>query len=583
MKSIFRRQARKLAAIAKVFRIRKLRQLYLIGCSVLMAGFAVIFAVQSEAQTLSSTSVCSQPIAGSVVNNPPEIRNPDPSNPAKFTVEQNCYLANGNVLYPTLRVTPGKADFVLHLTNKLPGPAAEKQDQNCDRDYSGGMAPPNSTNLHFHGLNVSPKCHQDEVVRTVIEPNEQIEYKIEIPQNEPPGLYWYHPHVHMQSQDQVLRGLTGAIVVEGIGKFNQRAAQLTERVFVLRDLPVDEKNKPLDNNNKPLDCTYIDPSKRDSNNDPYNPVCPPAKDISINSVPIRYHYTLSTKTATYDPPAVIKMKPNEEQFWRVANTAADTYLDLQLTYDGTPQQLELVARDGVPVNSDGPKDQTQTINHIQLPPAGRAEFIIKGPGASVKDAKFLTLNYDTGKQGDNDPQRTIARIDTQTQLTANELSASASVPELNVDLTQVSGDRFSGLSQANSVKERTLYFSEDADNFYITVEPNTPKVYNPNFKTPDITVQEGTTEEWTVENRTQEVHAFHIHQIHFLVEDSPDSSDQGMLRDTINVPVGKSVKLKMDFRGVGNSIAGTFVYHCHILEHEDKGMMAPIEVKPISS
>ncbi len=581
MKSIFRRQVRELAAIAKVFRIRKLRQLYLIACSFLIAGFAVIFAMPGETQTPSSasTSVCFQPSAGSVVNNPPEIRNADASNPARFTVEQNCYLANGNLLSPTLRVTPGKADFVLNLTNKLPGPAKEKQDQDCEREYSGGMAPKNSTNLHYHGLNVSPKCHQDEVVRTVVEPNENFEYKIEIPANEPPGLYWYHPHVHMQSEDQVLRGLTGAIVVEGIGTFNQRAAQLTERVFVLRDMPVDEKNTPQ------VDCTYIDPSKRDSNNDPYNPVCQPAKDISINSVPIRYHYTPGAKTATYDPPAVIKMKPNEEQFWRVANTAADTYFDLQLTYDGTPQQLTLVARDGIAVNSDKPKDQTQTIkiNHIQLPPGGRAEFIITGPGASVKDAKFLTLNYDTGSQGDNDPQRTIARIDTQTQLTADELSASASVPESNVDLKQVSGDRFSGLSQANSVKERTLYFSEDADNFYITVEPNKPKVYDPNFKTPDITVQEGTIEDWTVENRTQEVHAFHIHQIHFLVEDSPDSSDKGMLRDTINVPVGKSVKLKMDFRGVGKSIAGTFVYHCHILEHEDKGMMAPIEVKPISS
>ncbi len=565
MKSVFRRLALVQAAIAKVFRIRKLRQLYLIACSVLIAGFSVIFAVQGEAQTLSSTSVCSQPSAGSVVNNPPEIRNPNPSNPAKFTVEQNCYLANGNVLSPTLRVTPGKADFVLNLTNKLPGPAPEKQDQDCEREYSGGMAPKNSTNLHYHGLNVSPKCHQDEVVRTVIEPNENFEYKIQIPQNEPPGLYWYHPHVHMQSQDQVLRGLTGAIVVEGIGKFNKRAAQLPERVFVLRDMEL-------------------------SKGFPTSDTAQPAKDISINSVPVRY-----LGGGKYDPPAVIKMKPNEEQFWRVANTAADTYFDLQLTYDGTPQQLELVARDGVPISSGLPKDQT-LLKHILLPPAGRAEFIIKGPGASVKDAKFLTLNYDTGTQGDNDPQRTIARIDTQAQLTATELSASASVPELNVDLTEVSGDRFSGLSQENSVKERTLYFSETDPSvkpaqFYITVEPNKPKVYDPNFKTPDITVQEGTTEDWIVENRSQEAHAFHIHQIHFLVLKSADSSEINTLRDTINLPTWNgnpktpypSVKLRMDFRGLGKSIAGTFVYHCHILEHEDKGMMAPIEVKPISS
>ncbi|MHC5732673.1 MAG: cupredoxin domain-containing protein, partial [Nostoc sp.] len=91
---------------------------------------------------------------------------------------------------------------------------------------------------------------------------------------------------------------------------------------------------------------------------------------------------------------------------------------------------------------------------------------------------------------------------------------SASVPELSIDLTKVSGDRFSGLNQNKSVKERKLYFSETAPNvepeqFYITVEPNQPKVYDPNFQTPDITVEEGTTEDWIVQNRTLEAHAFH--------------------------------------------------------------------------
>ncbi|MDF5729570.1 MAG: multicopper oxidase domain-containing protein [Rhizonema sp. PD38] len=195
----------------------------------------------------------------------------------------------------------------------------------------------------------------------------------------------------------------------------------------------------------------------------------------------------------------------------------------------------------------------------------------------------------------------LIRIDRQAQLPNNaELLDSAKVPELNVDLTKVSGDRFSGLSQEKSILERKLYFSQKdfpaptpsdpkatRTEFYITVEPNQPKVYDPNFKTPDITVSEGTTEDWIVENRAPEVHAFHIHQIHFLVLNSPESSDIGMLRDTINVPVGTRVKLRMDFRGVGKdkntSIAGTFVYHCHILEHEDNGMMAPIEVKSLGA
>ena len=119
-------------------------------------------------------------------------------------------------------------------------------------------------------------------------------------------------------------------------------------------------------------------------------------------------------------------------------------------------------------------------------------------------------------------------------------------------------------------------------------------------KPPAITVKEGTTEDWIVENRAPEAHVFHIHQIHFMVlESSQQASDVGMVRDTITIPAwtgeigpdGKptvpypKAKLRMDFRGAGtgrktSSIAGLFFYHCHILEHEDGGMMQEIEVKP---
>jgi len=460
---------------------------------------------------------------------------------------QDCYLANGQLVAPTLRVNPGEQTktIVLNLTNNLSTPkkSTAMAATTTTNDCRGGMAPLNSTSLHFHGLNVSPKCHQDEVVKTWIKPGETFEYKVEIPGKEPPGLNWYHPHVHMQSEDQVLKGLTGVVIVEGIGKFNQRAAELPERVFVLRD-------------------TYR-----------ANPAVPngPAKDISINSVPIRY-----LTEGQYDPPAVIQMSPNQEQFWRVANTAADTYFDLKVTYDDIPQKLELVAMDGVPLNAESGKPPKLTlVEHIALPPAGRAEFIIKAPGKGVKEAKFLTQNFDTGPEGDNDPQRTLARIEPKEV----RLNAALMASELGVDLNQVSGDRFSGLSQTKPIKERSLIFDENNPTVFYIYEKGHPKIaFRPDLP-PAITVQEGTTEDWSVTNITKEVHAFHIHQIHFLVLNSPDLKEIGMLRDTLNVPPGKSVKLRMDFRGKGSSIAGTFVYHCHILEHEDKGMMAAIQVK----
>jgi FtsP/CotA-like multicopper oxidase with cupredoxin domain len=106
---------------------------------------------------------------------------------------------------------------------------------------------------------------------------------------------------------------------------------------------------------------------------------------------------------------------------------------------------------------------------------------------------------------------------------------------------------------------------------------------------PNIVAQQGTVEDWVIENRSQELHAFHIHQLHFLLlEYMGRPANEDFLRDTVNVPYYNghtlaypSVRLRMDFRDP-NSV-GTFVYHCHLLEHEDKGMMGSIRVEPASA
>ncbi len=463
----------------------------------------------------------------------------------------------------------------------MSGMKPKSKDLCVDTD-SMQMPPTDSTNLHFHGFNVAPQCHQDEVVKTAIQPGQDFIYELKVPPNEPPGLYWYHPHVHMQSQDQVLKGMTGVLAVGDIGKFNPEAAALAgsgaERILVLRDM-----NLP----------TIFDQDKNNKK---------PWKDISINSVPILY-----TGKGQFSKPAVLKMQPKKKQFWRVANTAADTYFDLQVTYDGKKEMLQLVGIDGIPINVDD-RQKKISVEHILLPPGARAEFIVKGPGRKVKTAIFKTLEYVT--KGDNDPERNLAKIDITQVRKARKTEA--------VDLRQVTGDRFSGLGlqKMASIKQRTLYFSQKdfpapepsnpeamKTEFYLTEAGKTEEVFNmtrainaannPNAEA-DINVQEGSTEDWTIENRSPEAHVFHIHQIHFLVLENNDPADPksvGMLRDTINLPAGTigpdgktiiptKVKLRMDFRGKGSSIAGVFVYHCHILEHEDGGMMGSIKVIP---
>ena len=117
------------------------------------------------------------------------------------------------------------------------------------------------------------------------------------------------------------------------------------------------------------------------------------------------------------------------------------------------------------------------------------------------------------------------------------------------------------------------------------MEGQKPAVFDPHSSVPNIVVHQGEVEDWIIENRSQEVHDFHIHQVHFLMlEWFGIPINEPFLRDTINVPFwdGKTlqyptVRLRMDFRDP-NAI-GLFPFHCHLLEHEDGGMMGLIRVE----
>jgi FtsP/CotA-like multicopper oxidase with cupredoxin domain len=118
------------------------------------------------------------------------------------------------------------------------------------------------------------------------------------------------------------------------------------------------------------------------------------------------------------------------------------------------------------------------------------------------------------------------------------------------------------------------------------VDGQEPAAFDPANPQPNITVRQGDVEDWIIENRTTELHAFHIHQLHFALMDWNGAPvNEPFLRDTVNVPYfsGKmlqypSVRVRMDFRDPDT--VGTFVYHCHLLEHEDAGMMGIIRVEP---
>jgi FtsP/CotA-like multicopper oxidase with cupredoxin domain len=440
-----------------------------------------------------------------------------------------------------------------------------------------GLMTATSTNMHFHGLTVPSTCHQDEVLNTSIQPRDSpFQYRFRIPANEPPGLYWYHPHIHGFSKAQVLGGASGAIIVEGIERAVGEVAGLPERVLVIRDCDLLNPDAPPSKSEPVLPPMLIDRDGDAVNNG--TGFGKPAKDLSINFVPAPWPDYL---------PAVMEMKPGERQLWRVLNASAITYLNLEVLFNRKAQPLGLIALDGVPLNENGkPGEAVNWQTHLGVPPGGRAEFIVTGPPASTQGL-LVTRSVDTGPAGENDPNRAIAKI-----------VASEEAPEprsiLDASPQPLSPPAVPWLGNAKPVRTRRLYFSEkplDPANpsgpteFFITVDGQTPVAFDPKSGIPNIVAQQGTVEDWIIENRSNELHTFHIHQLHFLLLDYLGrAANEPYLRDTVNVPyyngrslVYPSVRLRMDFRDP-NTI-GTFVYHCHLLEHEDGGMMGLIRVE----
>jgi len=494
-----------------------------------------------------------------------------------------CYLLADGTQSPTLRVSPGDL-LVLNLKNDLvDSDAANKSRRKtasrtrADPCTSGAMTP-TSTNLHFHGLTVPPVCHQDDVLKTSIQPDDAaFEYRFRIPSEEPPGLYWYHPHIHGFTKAQVLGGASGALIVEGLERASPEVAGLPERVFVIRDQDLANPNAPPSKSEPVVPKMLIDRDGDSANNG--TGFGQPAKDLSINFVPVPY--------PDY-PPALIRMKPGERQLWRVLNASAITYLNLAVLFRHAAQSLGVVAIDGVPISTRGgqaPAIEWQ--DHIGLPPGARAEFIVTGPPQAVP-ALLVTRSVDTGHGGENDPNRALASI----IAVPDAPEPAAALRAVSTPLPQPGRP---WLGSVEPTRVRKLYFSEkledpsnpnSATEFYITVDGETPATFNPSSDVPNIVVQQGDVEDWIIENRSTELHAFHIHQIHFLLLDwSGIPVNEPYLRDTVNVPFynGRnlsypSVRLRMDFRDPNT--VGTFFYHCHLLEHEDGGMMGLVRVEP---
>jgi suppressor of ftsI len=328
--------------------------------------------------------------------------------------------------------------------------------------------------------------------------------------------------------------MSGAIVIEGIDRYYPELRKMRERVLVLRDQVVDHDDP---DHKRILQQVGV----------PDAP-CGTAMEQSVER--------LFTLNGALRPQ--IAINPGERQFWRIVNTSPDRYADIQVG----GQQMEIVALDGMPLSYHDRSRRPRKVDHILISPAGRAEAIVTGPPIGTHST-LSTRCVDTGPDGDANPEMVIADVVSGEHAVRHRVPATTGRPVYR----EVSTSQLKKLEVADP--DFTVVFTEDKRGFYVN-----GKQFSMDSD-PMVRVRLGSFQHWRVLNATNELHPFHIHQVHFLAyAENGVRSEFPEWLDTVNVPYGGTVDLIMDF--TDPLVRGMSVFHCHLLNHEDKGMMAKI-------
>jgi suppressor of ftsI len=369
-----------------------------------------------------------------------------------------------------------------------------------------------ATNIHFHGLAVSPRAHGDNSMHMVAA-GETWDYVIPIPKDHPPGVYWFHTHAHEFAERQLMGGLSGTLVIEGFQDEVPAIRALSERLLALKEFSPDRSG-------------------------------------NLNRVPKPYNLAIKTVNGQLMPR--IDIRPGESQLWRFSDQTANTYFRLSL--EG--HTFTIIGRDGQPLVRPEP------VSELMFGPSQRVDVVVTG--AAPGSYKLVAERTSTGPVGD--------RFQAQNMALLVSADVPGQPPPAPLGPIEPSGAPPVPISSAHIDAERMVTFSEDVVTGLFFINHNT---FDP--KRVDVKVPLGSTEEWTIRNSSEELHVFHIHQVRFQVlsvngRPVPFSG----LVDTVNVPIHGELRIRLAF--TDPTIVGRFMFHCHILEHEDKGMMSQIEV-----
>lgn len=369
-----------------------------------------------------------------------------------------------------------------------------------------------TTNLHFHGIRASPRGNGDNV-HLAFAPGENFTYELRIPPTQPPGLYWYHSHIHGLSERQVMGGLSGALVVEAAQPDEAAPPGRAERLFVLKDMIFED-----DTGNARIDA-------------------------DLHGIVQSINGQLALRAA---------LRPGEVQLWRFSNQSANRAFHLALP----GHRFRIVAEDGEAVLA--PRE----VDVLDIMPAGRVEVLVEGGAPGRYD--LLSKGTMTGTGAARKPDRVLGEV----AIAGPPMPAGIAAPEGRPALEDLRAAPIQASRVVTFSQTKTL--NAEAQRFFVD-----GRLFDPDRI--DLRVPLGNVEEWTVRNESDDLHVFHIHQLGFQVVavNGVAAPFTGRV-DTVRVPERGEVTLRLAF--TDPLILGRFMFHCHVLRHEDKGMMAQIEI-----
>lgn len=373
------------------------------------------------------------------------------------------------------------------------------------------------TNLHTHGFFISPMGNSDNIF-VDLSRGKTFLYNYDLPGDLSSGSYWLHPHYHPLVEEQVFGGLSGFIYVRGLEELLPLDLRgISQQFLGLKDFQVNQDNTI--------------PSRNINSDAPTN--------RTINGL--------------VQP--VMTMRPGETQLWHIGNIGADIWYDLEMP----GLTFTVIAEDANPV------DLAWTASTLLMPPAKRYDVLVQAKAAGTY--QLITREMNTGPDGDTYPRTLMATLRVK-----GPSQPPATIP------THIKP--MDDLSKYHVSRRRVFELSENTttDQFFIN-----QKEFNPNQV--DATPVTGTVEEWVFRNTSLELHPIHLH-----VNDAQVMSVNGVPQqahswvDTIPIPfatpdatgalVPGDVVMRFKFR----HFVGPYVFHCHILAHEDNGMMSIINV-----